>query len=290
MAFDYSISICDGNTLVAKRLIKVVAMGDGGFSIFIPKHKSNVGFLAKHKHIYSYEEDSIISPFDSWQSFSADTTVKMSYHKDGFVQFSSNSQKKIISGIDNEGNIKGLGLYMKNPLYETIKTGPTIGIQIWGLEGFYGLKSKNKEKNIMFSENDFIFWDFSSKQFVNWASSKQEWNTYIIEGFLFNVSRYWSKVEYKKNKLVLNSHKIDYLSHFSNNLEFKVFRFKGQDIFFGFLVRKVKNDFPDRGKSGYLMHSPRDRDENQLFASYPALCIPDEYISPTESLDYVEAL
>lgn len=79
----------------------------------------------------------------------------MSFHPDGFVQFSGENAARILSGRDTGGEPKGLGV-MFNPLFNPIRSGPTFGVSAWGLEEFDELEP-SRDHVITFSQEEMYF-------------------------------------------------------------------------------------------------------------------------------------
>lgn len=266
---DFTICLKESGLSDLKRVIKIIPLRDGGFSILVPKHKAKKGYLAKHK-IALNEKRGILESHKN--EYSAENKVKISFHRDGFFQFSSESKGTILSGKNKLGEPQGLGLFMKKPLYDFIKTGPTFGVSVWGLSHFENAKNKSNNKNIIFNEEDYYLW----------PPSEKPWNTYSIEGFLFPCTSYWGKCEWVKNQKIIRFSKINYMSHFPK-FKLKSFRFANYTFFFGILVRRVFQNFGNRQESGFMLQSPRDLSDNQLMAYYPPF---DNRIIPSNNLDF----
>src|SRR4051794_2401310 len=82
-----------------------------------------------------------------------DLGVKLSYHADGFVQFSGENRQRIRSGIEN-GVPKGLGL-ITNPLVRPVQSGPSVGCMVCGYDDFTPWKRRADEAAILFDAHDF---------------------------------------------------------------------------------------------------------------------------------------
>jgi hypothetical protein len=137
----------------AYRVAKFLPLKDGGFAITTPYHRARSGSLFKHpttERTGSFEtEVSQMTPFV------ASDRVKLSYHVDGFVQFSGEDSSKIVSGRDEHGRPKGLGL-MARPLAAPVETGPCAGCSVWGLAEFEAWKPRASEGAIVFhADEDF---------------------------------------------------------------------------------------------------------------------------------------
>jgi hypothetical protein len=114
-----------------RKITKIVSLKDGGFSILTPYHQAKSGYLAKlpmpkglGPHLRHWSEG---------VTFTAESRVKLSYHADGFAQFSGESSEEIISGIDQTtGKPKGLGL-RSNPLLTPTYSGAVAAITVFGI-------------------------------------------------------------------------------------------------------------------------------------------------------------
>jgi hypothetical protein len=138
----------------ARKITKIVSLKDGGFAVLTPYHHANKGFLAKlpmpkggGPHFRRWEEGF---------TFTAESRVKLSYHADGFAQFSGEDNNKIISGIDPAtSNPKGLGI-RSNPLSTPTSSGPVVGITVWGLDD-YPTVSKVPSGTVIIEPNECYY-------------------------------------------------------------------------------------------------------------------------------------
>src|SRR5438876_650953 len=147
-----TIAVQDGNG-IARKITKVVPHSDGGFSVVVPYHKAQSGWLFKLQVDYEILGE---STFPISKEYSADDRVKLTYHPSGFVQFSGEKPGKIVSGLDpSTGKPKGLGI-LSNPLSSPIQTGPTFGIVAWGLSDFESL-AKDSDDVLTFRAEETYF-------------------------------------------------------------------------------------------------------------------------------------
>jgi hypothetical protein len=87
--------------------------------------------------------------------FTAEDRVKLTYHTDGFAQFSGENPGKIISGRDPKtGEPKGLGLLARS-LTSPPTSGPSVGIQLWGIEQF---ESPRKDEELVIFESSDLYY------------------------------------------------------------------------------------------------------------------------------------
>jgi hypothetical protein len=176
---DYRIVIADGDT-TPRRISKIVTLNDGGYAVLAPYHAAREGWLAKHQIDYRKMGLSW-AQLDQMIHFVADDRVKLSHHWDGFVQFSGESQGKIVSGRDPfSGEPRGLGL-MSAPIRVPITTGPTFGLMIWGIEDF--AEHKATPQDITFGATDIYYR----------IGTPDECSSYLIEGWVFG-EQMWAGV------------------------------------------------------------------------------------------------
>jgi hypothetical protein len=206
--------------------------------------------------------------------YSASDRVKLSFHTDGFVQFSSERKGRILSGRDPDtGEPRGLGIMLEHPLSETIRSGPTFGSTLWGLADFEPVTSSDRNL-LVFEEDDFYYR----------GTSPVQWNAYVLEFFIL-PSRYWSAVRGHRNRYTLSIAAGTFEAG-GAVLEWRVIELPGQDLLLGLMCSRTIHGFPS--ESGFTLGSPSDRREggqfaNVLMAVYPLFL--EE--PPRESLDYV---
>jgi hypothetical protein len=180
------------------------------------------------------------------------------------------------------------GIEPLRPLETPIKSGPTFGVTIWGLEDFSELGQKKASKNyITFREEDFYY-----RQ-----TSRASWNAYIVEGFVFpNRIAGW-----------INHESIPSITLRFMNFEvpstvfrLKVIMIKNSPAFIGLLISRIKRS-DGRGasempKSGFMLGGPSHQPieiidgvptGQCLFAAYPRTSFFES--ANLSSIDYQEA-
>lgn len=144
-----------GNEGERHRVFKVLPLSDGGFAVTAPYHAARAGSLIRTPILRQTGHADI--PFDAIVPFHASDRVKLSYHWDGFVQFSGESSSRIVSGRDPEtGEPRGLGL-LAQPLDCPVQSGPCVGCSIWGLSDFQRWVERRAEKAILFEEQEDFY-------------------------------------------------------------------------------------------------------------------------------------
>src|SRR5436190_17943309 len=121
-------TVCIRHDGVIRKITKTVPYSDGGFALLVPYHSARVGYLTKMPVDYSKRGEILVERAEIVE-YTADDRVKLSYHPDGFVQFSGERAGKIISGRDPDtGEPRGIGV-LTNPMREPMASGPNCGMQ-----------------------------------------------------------------------------------------------------------------------------------------------------------------
>jgi hypothetical protein len=108
------------------KVTKVVGYKEGGLALLAPYHSARSGILTKT--LLDYRQQNSRHSLEQAEVFSAGDRVKLSYHPDGFGQFSGERPGRIVSGRDpRSGEPRGLGI-MTNPMDAPVMTGPAFGI------------------------------------------------------------------------------------------------------------------------------------------------------------------
>ena len=133
-----------------REFFKIVPFKAGGFCIILPRFiGSHAGRLEKTLVTYENLATHIETRRDETEQYSAKDIVKFSYHADGFVQFSSATNSRIVSGRNPDGTPKGLGV-LSWPLNNPISTGPSMSMTIWGLDKLPEEKTEKVDKRYLF--------------------------------------------------------------------------------------------------------------------------------------------
>jgi hypothetical protein len=266
---DYRIVIADGGE-TPRRISKIVTLNDGGYAVLAPYHAAKEGWLTKHQVDYRNMGRSWIS-YDQMIHFVADDRVKLSHHWDGFVQFSGESQGKIVSGRDPfSGEPKGLGL-MSAPIRVPITTGPTFGLVIWGIEDF--AVHKATPQDVTFEAMDMYYR----------IGTPDECSSYMIEGWVFG-ERMWAGVRGPSSDLRLSVGFRNFEGT-GANLEFRVIPLEPPSRqFLGIMTARTVTDFPS--PSGFILSSPTNkRAGNPIADTMMAMYPRDETVTAEELID-----
>ncbi|MGH9643980.1 MAG: hypothetical protein ACRD3Q_16350 [Terriglobales bacterium] len=258
------------------KITKIISLNSGGFSVLTPYHKARSGFLFKYAinpQMFRKAGEHEVKWVDC-TGFTAENRTKLSYHMDGFAQFSSENQGTIISGRDpNTGEPKGLGV-MARPFSDPSASGPSIGISVWGLEDFE--LADQKEKLIIFEPTDFYY--------RLWRP--EETNLWHLGIYVFPVDAV-PPVRFDGDQA-----KMDFALRFpvtagvaGSIVTLKTVRLQSERVHLGLYVESLVGNFPS--KTGWSMHGPGSWTSNQtgyvLNAVYPRDLVPTEQ---RPSLDY----
>ena len=265
--------IDDSRSKGPRKVTKIVPYKAGGFGVLLPYHQARRGYLAKLR--IDYDQSNLRIGRQQMQEYSAADRVKLSFHADGFVQFSGENPGSIVSGRDPKtGEPKGLGVLLEHVLERPISSGPTFGITAWGLDEFEAADARAPKNAVVFTEDDLYYRN----------CTPSTCNGYMLEAFIF-PKRYWSAVRKKGSKYVLAVAGTPFEVGVAS-LEFTIVALGNQRIILGLMVSRAKVSFPST--SGFTISSPSDRRNAarfaySLMATYPEIEWPD---APANTLDY----
>lgn len=242
----------------ARKITKIIGYGAQGFAVVTPYHAARTGFVGKMPVDYN-KIGRFVVPHADVIGFTADDRVKLSYHPDGFVQFSGEAQGTIISGRDpTTGEPKGVGL-MSQPLSSPIRSGPSFGISAWGLRDFAILPDAECGAAVLFERDDLYFR----------GTTPGEANGIILEVFAF-PKRYWAGVRQRGRDYVLTIAFKDFEASRAA-IDLKVIDIPGQDVMLAGFVSNARLLFSS--DSGWVLGGPGnvapDGKGHVLMAFYP---------------------
>jgi hypothetical protein len=266
----FTIAVLPEGESTPRKITKVVGLNGGGFSVLAPYHKACRGFLFKVP-VDPSEQFREKRYWEEVEGFTADSRAKLSYHADGFVQFSSEMQGQIISGRDPEtGEPKGLGL-MSHPLSSPIWSGPSVIVSAWGLEDFEPLTSP--KGSIVFRSRDCYFR----------ACEPSQANGWLLSIFVFRTGTI-PPCQYVDGDLVCDVAIERISGPLLGVMRLRVVRLQSENVLLGLAMNRATLSFPD--KSGWTINGPGDynvvKKGHVLFACYPRDMIP---VSGRPSLD-----
>lgn len=253
---EYRIVIID---LERTTVAKIVSLTEGGYFISAPYHAARQGWLGKH--LIDYRSPAGKRDRSDLIEYVAEDRVKMTHHKDGFVQFSKidRGPSQVISGRDPEsGEIKGLGV-MSAPIGSPITSGPTFALVTWGLAGYE--KRKPSREDVIFERRDIYYHECDARSYSG----------RLIEGMVFHPMK-WGQVKSDGPKKYVRIAKKDRIgSNFP--VKYRVLPLgEGGGPFLGLAVCRLEVNFPS--ESGFVLNSPSDRRRGEhtgyaMFATYP---------------------
>jgi hypothetical protein len=227
----------------------------------MPYHNANSGWVVKMPVDYHQKEPVRIS-LDDIIAFSAEHRVKLSYHPDGFVQFSGEVQGKVISGRDpNTGEPKGMGL-MTQPLSNPIRTGPSFSVVAWGLGDFEELAKKDDA--IVFEPEDMYFRDCTPDTSNSW----------LFEVFVFPKS-YWAATRQRGAEYHLTMSFLGFEAS-TGVIEMRVIDLPDQDILLAAFISHTAVSY--MSTSGWVLSGPGNQNKSgqghTLMGFYPKDAVP----------------
>lgn len=264
-----TICVIDGGE-VPRKITKVVPYRDGGFALMAPYHSEKRGVLIKMDVDYSQHLQFVNRA--EMVEYTADDRVRRSYHADGFAQFSGEREGRIVSGRDEQGQPKGIGV-LTNAMDNPIRTGPNCGIQFWGLEDFRPLGPGNR-RTLVIGQGDFIY------RLCDESSAR----AYNIEFFIFSFAHFGQHCRTDENGIFLPLWHAGYEGG-GRMFEYRVVPLSlGGPYFLGALPFRVPSDFGSA--SGFVLGGPGEATASQIKAVIQAVYPPPPHIEPGQSLDY----
>jgi hypothetical protein len=245
-----------------RKITKIIGLNGGGFSVLVPYHKAKSGFLYKlpvdPKTDLGPGERSV--PYSECVGFTARDRAKLSYHTDGFAQFSSETPGKIISGRDPAtGEPKGLGLFTRS-LTSPIRTGPSVGVTIFGIDDFEAVTGRDDP--LIFEPSDFYYR----------GTTPEEANAWILSIYAFPIG-VTPPVRFRNGNPVLEAALEGLNPPWVSVVELKVVHLPAERVFLGLLLNHYKTS--EGPKSGWMINGPGDWTLQQkghvLMGSYPAM-------------------
>jgi len=265
MAEKWTIAIRPAEAKVPRKITKIIGLNGDGFSVVAPYHKARTGYLFKmlvepNMHVPGPHELS----WDDAIGYTADDRVKLSYHSDGFAQFSGENPGNIISGRDpRTGEAKGLGLFT-NPLKTPTWSGPSVALTVWGIEDFE--ESTADDGLIVFEPSDFYYRGCQPADANAWILS--------IYSFPANVT---PPVQFRGNDAIVEVNTEMLNSSMASVVKLKVVRFSRELVFLGLMTNRAVTKY--RSTSGWILNGPGDftltRRGHVLMGIYPREDVPD---------------
>ena len=209
----------------------------------VPYHNAKQGFLLKHSVRYDHPMG-LVRP-QTAIPFIASDRVKLSIHLDGFVQFSGEDTKRIISGRDPvTGEPKGIGLVFDHPI-DAIRSGPLFAVTLWGIDDFAEEKNPNSSC-LEFCQEDI----YSDRPLL--AGGDQV--AYALEFFIFpnSILRQERRTGPRGDFVRVQLPRSDTLLIYRHDL--RIITLPGQRHFLGCLVSRIS--VTEQSPSGYQMSGP----------------------------------
>jgi hypothetical protein len=242
---------------IPRKITKIIGLNGDGFSVLAPYHKARSGFLCKMPVDPSKTGEYYV-PAEEVEAFTVDDRAKLSYHTDGFIQFSSANPGRIISGRDpSTGEPKGLGL-MTHPLTTPIWMGPSASVTVWGLDDFD--ETKESKNLLIYEEGDFYYRGCTPEQADTW----------MISIYPFPVNAV-PPIRFERGSPVLEM-TVDCLNGaLASVVRMKVINLPEEKIFLGVYINAFVGRFPSA--SGWILGGAgrwgKDRPGHVLKGVYP---------------------
>jgi hypothetical protein len=255
----WTIAIRPGVGEKLRKITKIIGLKGKGFSVLTPYHQNRSGFLCKP--LIDFQTFADVQRWDQMIGFTAADRVKLSYHSDGFAQFSSENPGKIKSGRDPKtGEPKGLGLLARSLLSPTM-TGPSAGVVLWGIEEFQSVEED--EGLVIFGPSDFYYRN----------STPNNANTWHLAIYAFGIGQI-PPVQFEGEQAIMQYQLHSATAGVPGSIvRLKTIQLNEERMHLGMYVTRLIADWKDV-KSGWQLNGPGNYNQYQsgyvLRAVYPA--------------------
>lgn len=257
-----------------RALCKIQTLADGGYSVLCPYHSAREGWMFKLPLGLGRRTatPTLVSLEDAIH-YSASDRVKLSHHRDGLVQFSSEAKGRIKSGINPvTRQPRGIGV-LSGPIDQGgVPSGPAFGVTAWGMKDYTEVQTPRKTDRI-----------FRQVDLHDFLCTPATFNAYAVEGWLFGRAMWGLGVRGNADDTRIHIVGTTPATDGLVTREFRVIPLVNAESFLGLQVARTQTSFPS--SSGFLLGGSRELSEegNQIVATYPQ---PDELFPNTECLDY----
>ncbi|MEQ9380132.1 MAG: DUF3606 domain-containing protein [Pirellulales bacterium] len=251
-------------------LVARLSLQQDGFAFSVPYFRDKQGSVIELP--IRYDKSQYTIPASEGKLYSVSDVVKLSVHRDGFVQFSKGGSKPIVSGFNKElEQAKGAGLHAPEPV--SVSSGPICTVVVQGLAGFR--QWKNELAEVFAPEDLWYHPEFSSA----------DCTAYNLEVFM--LSRTLANQAFAEHGKLILRHELPFDSNIRFRFAIRVVELPHQPFALGLILSRMRADRAI--ESGFRLGGPgcvdaRTGEYKSLFACYPPH--PGLAALPTESLDY----
>jgi hypothetical protein len=258
------------------KVLRVIAMGDGGFAIAAPYFPPGEGRIAKvgAPKILAAPGHGWVTPLDEHRVAGR---VKLSYHPSGFVQFSETGGSRVQSGRSGpEGHFVPKGMAINsNPFTDPILSGPSVLGFFLNIHDAAVLDGSEKVRVITFQErelHDHFTWTASG--LPNMPTGEKTYVQHRVDVFVFPI-------EYRRDAVYTHSRgwvlTRPYGARDDLDTEFRVIDLRGSVAFLGVTVVRLIAEWTKDGEpTGYSMTGPRDLGSGYWLSGTWARDTPDD--------------
>lgn len=237
---ELTVAIRLGEAEKARKITKIADLNGDGFSILVPCHKAQSGYLFKQPMIPGVPRPRFVA-WESAITFTAKDKAKLSYHKDGFVEFCSDVSSRITSSRDPvSGEAKGLGLFSA-PLARPPFGGPIARVDVYGIDQFE--TADERDELIIFDPSDFYYRNCSPENANFWML--------MIYVFPKNIT---PPVRFKQKRSIVQIAIEPANGPMASIMELAVVYFPGEKMFLGLCVNCLNARL--QSDSGWCFNGP----------------------------------
>jgi len=260
----WTIAIRPADGLQPRKITKIIGLNGSGFSLVAPYHKARSGYLFKMPIDPNIQGEYHV-PWDESVGFTADDRVKLTYHTDGFAQFSGETAGRITSGRDpTTGEPRGLGLFT-HPLTAPIWSGPSVAATVWGIDEFE--ETIERDEPLVFEPSEWYYR----------GCTPDDANAWILSVYAFPIAVI-PPLRLRDGYALLDVALESLSGSLVSVVQLKVIHLQEEKVFLGLFVNRVTTKF--QSISGWMLNGPgdfaRNRKGHVLMAIYPRDRIPVE--------------
>jgi len=257
----WTIAIRPSKRQPPRKITIIEDLGENGFSMLLPCHKSRSGYLFKQPLMPGSPMPHAVN-WESAIKFGPEDEARFRYHPDGFVEFCGRKPERIKASRDViSGDTQGLGLFSV-PLAKHVGV-PVTATTIYGINQFD--LAKEADQQIVFGPEDFRYQRCLPETANAWFLVIFSFPQSLLPPIRVNGSRYSVTIGLSSPNSAVASVQ-----------ELQLIRFRQLNLFLGAYISRVSRQI--QSESGWLFVGPGsyggDRRGHVLMGIHPQTEIP----------------